>query len=93
MDEGEEIGRRSMRAYRRHQRLRMLDRALGSLMFSDFSDEARKYWASRKFNHLKGCSCWMCGNPRRYLGERTIQERRRLEALHRDGLGPAWERD
>jgi hypothetical protein len=22
------------------------------------------------------CSCWMCGNPRRNLGERTIQERR-----------------
>jgi hypothetical protein len=22
------------------------------------------------------CSCWMCGNPRRYLGERTLQERR-----------------
>lgn len=22
------------------------------------------------------CSCWMCGNPRRYLGEPTLQERR-----------------
>jgi hypothetical protein len=22
------------------------------------------------------CSCWMCGNPRRYLGERTVCERR-----------------
>lgn len=22
------------------------------------------------------CSCWMCGNPRRYFGEKTIQERR-----------------
>jgi hypothetical protein len=20
------------------------------------------------------CSCWMCGNPRRYFGERTRQE-------------------
>jgi hypothetical protein len=27
-------------------------------------------------NHGKVCSCWMCGNPRRYLGEQTIQERR-----------------
>ncbi len=22
------------------------------------------------------CSCWMCGNPRRYFGERSLQERR-----------------
>ena len=22
------------------------------------------------------CSCWMCGNPRRYFNERTIQEQR-----------------
>ena len=22
------------------------------------------------------CSCWMCGNPRRHSGERTIQERK-----------------
>lgn len=21
------------------------------------------------------CSCWMCGNPRRHAGERTVQER------------------
>lgn len=24
------------------------------------------------------CSCWMCGNPRRYFGELTIQERRMM---------------
>lgn len=24
------------------------------------------------------CSCWMCGNPRRYFGELTPQERREL---------------
>jgi hypothetical protein len=27
----------------------------------------------------KTCSCWMCGNPRKYFGERTIQERRRMQ--------------
>lgn len=27
------------------------------------------------------CSCWMCGNPRKLSGERTVQERRQLEAL------------
>ncbi|MGO4332011.1 hypothetical protein AB4Z48_37250 [Cupriavidus sp. 2TAF22] len=25
------------------------------------------------------CSCWMCGNPRRHMGERTIQERRFMQ--------------
>lgn len=24
------------------------------------------------------CSCWMCGNPRRHLGERSMQERRAM---------------
>ncbi len=23
----------------------------------------------------QSCSCWMCGNPRRHLGELTLQER------------------
>jgi hypothetical protein len=25
-------------------------------------------------NHLASCSCWMCGNPRKYWGEKTMQE-------------------
>jgi hypothetical protein len=25
-------------------------------------------------NHGCSCSCWMCGNPRRKLGELTLQE-------------------
>jgi hypothetical protein len=24
----------------------------------------------------QACSCWMCGNPRRFTGELTLQERR-----------------
>ena len=24
----------------------------------------------------KPCSCFMCGNPRKYYGEKTVQERR-----------------
>lgn len=33
-------------------------------------------------NHGCSCSCWMCGNPRRHHGERTIQERKaRHQAL------------
>lgn len=27
-------------------------------------------------NTPRPCSCWMCGNPRRYFGEPTMPERR-----------------
>ncbi len=27
-------------------------------------------------DHPAKCSCWMCGNPRRHDGEKTIQEKR-----------------
>ena len=27
-------------------------------------------------NTAAPCSCWMCGNPRKFFGERTVQERR-----------------
>lgn len=33
-------------------------------------------------NHGCNCSCWMCGNPRKYFGELTIQERK----AHLDGI-------
>ncbi len=29
------------------------------------------------------CSCWMCGNPRRHLGERSLRERSADEVLRR----------
>jgi hypothetical protein len=32
--------------------------------------------ATRIADHLAVCSCWMCGNPRRYFGALSIQERR-----------------
>ncbi len=29
------------------------------------------------------CSCWMCGNPRKWLGEATRQERSAAELLRK----------
>jgi sensor c-di-GMP phosphodiesterase-like protein len=29
------------------------------------------------------CSCWMCGNPRKYFGEVTVQERKFKQAYQR----------
>ena len=28
------------------------------------------------------CSCWMCGNPRKWFGLKTIQERRMFQDVH-----------
>jgi len=39
--------------------------------------EIRRQRAVKRHDHLAGCSCSLCGNPRRHIGERTLQERRR----------------
>ncbi|QDV38599.1 hypothetical protein [Tautonia plasticadhaerens] len=64
------------RAARRHQRSRMIERARRCLKFTGIPDPDREAFALRNHDHLASCSCWMCGNPRRHLGEPTIQERR-----------------
>jgi len=51
----------------------------------------RRYWWGRKLKDGREqgavidtpspCSCWMCGNPRSYFIERTIQEQRWLQEV------------
>lgn len=38
--------------------------------------EKRKDYAAVKAGTPKPCSCFMCGNPRKWFGEKSIQERR-----------------
>jgi hypothetical protein len=58
------------------------------MLFLSFRDSSvnREFldvW-SRKFrNTTKKCSCSLCGNPRRYLREETLQERR-FDQAHPD---------
>lgn len=65
-------------AYRRHQRQRAKHRALRYLRWIFSSDP--RWITPRQVAHFAEdrtpCSCWMCGNPRRYLGEVTRQELR-----------------
>lgn len=67
-------------AFRRHQVDRARRRALAYL---------RSIWAGNPGSITAGavvrhavdrtpCSCWMCGNPRRHLGEPTRQELRSI---------------
>lgn len=59
------------RAYRRAQVARL--KAKRRTYYNGARDErelGRWVWTAAV------CSCWMCGNPRRFIGERTVQERR-----------------
>jgi len=70
----------SPRALRRHHKGR-LKRRVGDYYGGYARSDAR---ATGRLVHTRQlCSCWMCGNPRRYLGETTLQERR-AESAARD---------
>lgn len=58
------------RALRRHHLNRM--KAKASKVYWWHEPERAAKWA----NHLAACSCYMCGNPRKWWNESTMQERR-----------------
>lgn len=58
------------RAYRRAQIARLKAKRRG---YHGGARDAREL--GRWVGAAAVCSCWMCGNPRRHFGERTIQER------------------
>jgi len=65
----------------------MLRRALRAVVVRGFDDddlEGTRERALRWYNNLAKCSCYMCGNPRKYYGELPYQERRLLEAARID---------
>lgn len=59
--------REAKRALRRAHKVRMGKRAA---VIYPHMDPAN---AARLADHIKMCSCWMCGNPRRAFGP-TLQE-------------------
>jgi len=58
-----------MRAIRRHHRARLL-KARRNHYGGDWAAIA----GGKLVNTATPCSCWMCGNPRKYTGELTIAE-------------------
>jgi hypothetical protein len=72
------------RAWRRHHRRRMIARAR-RVFFMGMrpSDPDMQDWALRNYDHLKKCSCWMCGHRRKWYGP-TIQERRMSQNISED---------
>lgn len=57
---------------RRKEKLHPFWTAKFNYNYDELIDSAAGLYA----NHGCNCSCSMCGNPRRYFGELTLQERR-----------------
>ena len=67
----------SPRAVRRHHEQRVKRRV--SRYYGGYAHGQPRHLG--KLAHARRpCSCWMCGNPRRYCGEPTLQERRAAAA-------------
>lgn len=74
------------RALRRHHRQRMIAHAKREFGASRYSGDPEglavmQEWAQRNHDHLACCSCWMCGNTRKWHGPPT--QERRLHAAER----------
>ncbi len=62
-------------ALRRHHRLRLLARARNSVVASSFEPgPEREHFAVRHSENPAKCSCWMCGNPRKWSGMPSLRE-------------------
>lgn len=83
------------RALRRHHRARMIHHAMRSYVIGAFDDEG---WAERRTratywaDNLAKCSCYLCGNPRKFEGRLTVQERRQEDAARYELATELWPR-
>ncbi|GAB5402767.1 MAG: hypothetical protein Aurels2KO_09980 [Aureliella sp.] len=62
------------RANRRHHKFRIREKAKRVLkwLMGDVYDDTD---ATKRSEYLAGCSCSMCGNPRKFFNEPTRKER------------------
>jgi hypothetical protein len=71
-----EIHKRALRRYHAQRRKAWVRRALRHYFMERHALPARRVGMDSKTPKI--CSCFMCGNPRRFCGELTIQERRAM---------------
>lgn len=84
MKEKPESGKRALRRYHAQRRKAWVRRTLRHYFMKRHDLSARRVGMYSKTPKI--CSCFMCGNPRRFHGELTIQERRAM--LDLDALDP-----
>ncbi len=74
------------RALRRHHRIRIKKKRLYQLK-SNFSDWKEIVYLKRlnfSIDTPKACSCYLCGNPRKYWNEKTRKEVISEKCFNRD---------
>ena len=67
------------KAWRRHQEEKKKSKIQKIFNFGNWwslNDDDSKRLIGVRAHSPKLCSCWMCGNPRKYFNEMTIQEKR-----------------
>jgi len=68
------------RDFRRQQLLKRKKRAMLFAKIDSSGNETTRKMMVENFlknaNHMAKCSCWMCGNPRKYFNEESIQEKK-----------------
>lgn len=69
------------RGLRRHHRERLLKKRR-FYFGTDHEQEGREAWRGRLAKTSTPCSCWMCGNPRKFFGARSVGERRDAQEIH-----------
>jgi hypothetical protein len=79
--------------YRRHQTFRAKRKAEIILKRWGYSNITPALIGVGASTHSKACSCYMCGNPRKYFNELTIQERKHQEATYEEGHNLFCRRD
>ncbi len=85
------------RAARRAQQKRIIDKAKRKYKewwrLQDLSKEENHVASSKLANNMKNCSCWMCGNPRKFSQGRAelTQQELRSERNLREGLDEYFE--
>ena len=67
------------RAVRRHQMRKKVAKARRLFGFWHDDDVYAAETARRLADNISACSCPACGNPRKWLGEASIQERKMAE--------------
>jgi hypothetical protein len=76
MEEKPEIHKRALRRYHAQRKKAWVCCTLRHYFMERHALPTRRVGMYSKTPKI--CSCFMCGNPRRYLGELTIQERRAM---------------
>lgn len=71
-----EIQKRALRRHHAQRRKAWVRRALRHYFMERHALPARRVGMYAKTPKI--CSCFLCGNPRRFIGEPTIQERRAI---------------